>query len=113
MSEPKQVETNLSTPLPVHVTGINQIVLQENKTRPTWTRLARMEYRPRGNDGDIIKPMLGKRELQELEVRKTREVEDRLRYRRVKQRGCWSTLAKHNEAIIMELPRVSEPFDSS
>ena len=66
-SEPKQVETNFSTPLPVHVTGINQIGLQENKPRPTWTRLARMEFGPRGNDGDFIKPMLGKRGLHELE----------------------------------------------
>lgn len=59
-SEPKHVETNLSTPLPVHMTSANQVGPQDNKPRPTWTRLACMDCEPRMKKGDITKPMLRK-----------------------------------------------------
>ena len=31
----------------------------------------------------------------------------------LKRRGCWNTLAEHNEAIKLELSRASELLDSS
>ena len=68
LSKPTLVETHLTMLPPMHVTSTNQIGLKENKPRPTWTRLARMDCGPKGIEGDCVKSMFGKRGLQDVEA---------------------------------------------
>lgn len=63
---PKQVEANLPMSRPVHVMINDQAWtgLPENKTKPTWTRIAQMDCGPKNTNCAATKPTLGKRIMQ-------------------------------------------------
>ena len=95
--KPTLMETHLTMLPPMHVTSTNQIGLKENKPRPTWTRLARMDCGPKGIEGDCVKSMLGKRGLQDVEAA-SEEVTDS----NERKKGRRQTDIQKNETIGVE-----------
>lgn len=112
ISDPKHVENNLIKSPTVHVVSKDRDGPQGTKPRPTWKRITCMDCGPRVENTEEPIHVVGKRSSP-LKARSGSMARLRMIFKRVKWQGCWSTLAEHNKAVSLALPRAWEPLDNS